>query len=359
MHHANYKILFLGETYRADAQTWIHGIEVASGVRIETDEVAFSKSRVIRAIRFLNLIFKYALDQSRYNYDFVLAERSISYGLLSMFVNARVRIVAQQGATDLFPGKWYHRLYKSAIQRYVYRKSDLLHAWGTNMAQHMKSVGVPIDKIIVLPKGIDLSLFTFVGLNHKPQGYFNLVVTRSLEPYYGHANIIMAFKELVLKGIPIELHIVGSGSIEHRLKDLCESLDLTEKVKFHGRLNAHQLLPLLQDSHLYVSAPSTEGFSASLLEAMACGCLPVVSDLPANRALIRHGTNGFLFTSHDPTSIVKSLSDAIDYFPQMSLAVDSNRRYVESQANIKTNMEHFWKRYLDVLNRKNIRNGLT
>ncbi|MGR6086929.1 MAG: glycosyltransferase family 4 protein [Arcticibacter sp.] len=352
MNHTNYKILFLGETYRADAQTWIHGIEVASGVKIETDEVAFSKSRIIRAVRFLSLIFKYALNQSRYNFDFVLAERSISYGLLSMFVNARVRIVAQQGATDLFPGKWYHRLYKGAIQKYVYRNADIIHAWGSNMAQHMKSVGVPSDKIVVLPKGIDLSIFQFVGLNHKPNSTFKLVVTRSLESYYGHSCIVMALKELVLMGFSIELHIVGSGSLEHQLRDLCKSMNLSSYVIFHGRLNASQLCEVLQYSHIYVSAPLTEGFSSSLMESMACGCLPVVSDLPANRALIQHGTNGYLFIPMDSASLVKSLVQAIEYFPQMSLAVDSNRRFVEAQANVKTNMALFWNRYLDILKRK-------
>jgi glycosyltransferase involved in cell wall biosynthesis len=45
---------------------------------------------------------------------------------------------------------------------------------------------------------------------------------------------------------------------------------------------------------LFVSVPESDGTSVSLLEAMAAGCLPILSDLPANREWVEDGRNGLL-----------------------------------------------------------------
>src|SRR5436190_4621945 len=47
-------------------------------------------------------------------------------------------------------------------------------------------------------------------------------------------------------------------------------------------LSLHDALPIC--SALFVSVPSSDGTSSSLLEALAAGCLPVLSDIPANRS---------------------------------------------------------------------------
>ena len=48
-------------------------------------------------------------------------------------------------------------------------------------------------------------------------------------------------------------------------------------------------------SNIYVSTSLSDGASNSLMEAMATRLAPIVSDIPANRAFIKDGQNGFLF----------------------------------------------------------------
>ena len=349
MDYSPLKILFLGETYRADAQTWIRGIEQASHLSLHTDEVQQSDSRLLRAFRFLELIFKYALNPSKFKYDIVIAERSTSYGLISCFVNTQVRIVAQQGATDLFPGKWHQRLYKGFVQKFVYRKADLIHAWGSNMALHMRSIGVPKEKILVLSKGIDLSVFKFQSNHVNRHDTWKIVVTRSLEPYYGYLNILSACDDLIKSGVDLELHIIGSGSMLDKLKQFTKLRGIETQVIFHGRLGAMDISEVLQSSQIYLSAPTTEGHSSSLLEAMACGCLPIVSDLPANSALINNGANGFLFQVNDVSDMVACIHKGMLNYHHMMLSLESNRRYIEEQADYTKNMALFWRRYKELL----------
>ncbi len=43
-----------------------------------------------------------------------------------------------------------------------------------------------------------------------------------------------------------------------------------------------------------LSLPRSDSVSVSVLEAMAHGCVPLLSDLPANRELVRNGDNGLI-----------------------------------------------------------------
>ena len=43
-----------------------------------------------------------------------------------------------------------------------------------------------------------------------------------------------------------------------------------------------------------MSLPASDSVSVSVLEALAHGCIPILSDLPANRELVRHGDNGWI-----------------------------------------------------------------
>ena len=54
---------------------------------------------------------------------------------------------------------------------------------------------------------------------------------------------------------------------------------------------------LLQQSNIYISMPITEGVSASLFEAMACYCYPIVTDILGNKSWITHRENGGLVAS--------------------------------------------------------------
>lgn len=339
----------MGETYRADAKTWMEGIKEASGCEMDTYELS---NRGTRLSRILELLSKWIsmIFQNGTNYDIVLAERSTSYGFLALFQRAKIRVVAQQGATDLFPNTFLSKLFKGFIQKQVYRKSDLIHAWGQTMFQHMASVGVNQSKIILGPKGIDLSVFKFYPYDLKSDKPLHMVVTRSLEWYYCHDLILQAFSKLKREYSGWVLHIVGDGSQRQSLEDLTNRLGLSNQVVFHGRLDRYELAELLMKSRIYISAPNTEGYSSSLMEAMACGCIPVVTDLPANRENITHGVNGYLFEKGNPDDLNHCLKMVLSSQAKCDSISASNRLSAEANFDVSKNMIHFLNQYTDKLN---------
>ena len=80
------------------------------------------------------------------------------------------------------------------------------------------------------------------------------------------------------------------------LKDLAKKLNIENKVNFTGRIPNTELPKLLQESNIYISMPITEGVSASLFEAMAANCYPIVTDIAGNQSWIKHRENGQLIT---------------------------------------------------------------
>lgn len=346
----SYRILFLGETYRADAQTWIKGIEKVSGVKIETMEVDSKGSRALRMLKFLKFWIE-ILQIKKNEFDIVLAERATSYGFFSLFVPAKVHVVAQQGITDAYPETGFSGKYKRFLQKKVYKKVDLIHAWGEVMVPAMLQSKANPAKILVMPKGMDLNKYDFVDPFTREINY-KAIVTRSLTQVYHHEMILESLAILKNKKLPIFLTIVGDGVLMDDLKRKSEQLGIQGLVDFKGRISNESLPPLLQDSSIYISVPETEGVSASLFEAMASGCFPIVTDLPGTRAFIRDGENGMLVPVNDAESLAKAIESFLNssekYFP----SINQNRRYIETKANLDKNMAIIFERYLSILNSK-------
>lgn len=343
-------ILFLGETYRADAQTWIKGIEKNSGVKISTLEVKPSKSRLRRLLLML-FFFGSIVKINRTQWDLVLAERSTSYGFFALFIRAKVRIVAQQGITDAYPVTGFSGVIKRAIKGIVYKNVDWIHAWGHVMVPAMLNAGADPAKIQVLAKGINLEHYKGLKSNSSKTKKIG-IVTRSLFPDYRHEDILRAI-DLVRKTFPeVLVLIVGDGVLRADLESLAVELGITEHVKFLGRVPNIELPQLLSKSDFYLSVPISEGVSASLFEAMATLNFPIVSDLPAYKAFIKDQINGILVPVGNPAALAEAILRFLNNPDKYESAVSKNREFIEASVDFDQNMEVIYQKYITLLNNK-------
>lgn len=340
------KILFLGETYRADAQTWIKGIEKASGIKIETKELPKTGGRSSRMLKAFG--FFLSLSFSRKKFDITLAERSTSYGFFSLLVNTKVRVVAQQGISDAFPETGFSGWYKRIFQRAIYTRADLIHAWGYVMTYAMIECGAPPSRILVKPKGLDLDRFQF--FKNKPTTELTAIVTRSLYDIYRHKEILEALSILKGKGIFIRILMIGDGVEKENLINQTSQLGLQDQVQWLGRVPNDSLPLQLAKAQLYIAIPETEGVSASLFEAMACGCYPIVTDLPANRAFIQNGHNGLLVEVGNPADLAEKIEIYFRNPSRFTPYVQKNREFILANCNLENNMRDFYKTYKKLLN---------
>ena len=136
------RILFLGETYRADAITWMNGLREFGDFEIVTWELHSSSTglnRIQRLVELAKAILTIKSIVRKFNPDMVIAERTTSYGYLAAISGIRPIAIAQQGITDLWPQSSPLYIFKKVLQDYAFKKADLIHAWG-------KSYGRPHGK---------------------------------------------------------------------------------------------------------------------------------------------------------------------------------------------------------------------
>ena len=282
--------------------------------------------------------------------DMIIAERTTSYGFLAALLGLKPAAIAQQGRTDLWPEDSITIPFKKLLQNYAFKNATLIHAWGPVMAESMAKAKVDLSKVLILPKGIDLGKFE--NKNNSNSNKIQAIVTRSLLPEYRHDVILKAFGILHQKGIDFSLTIIGNGKQLDSLKTLAKELNIENKVIFTGRIPNTELPKLLQESNIYISMPITEGVSASLFEAMACGCYPIVSDIPGNKSWIRHRENGQLITVDDIEMLANEIIWAFENRTIRNLAVTNNREFIEKHVNYKTNMKIIADKYHELIDSK-------
>ncbi|MFM9008202.1 MAG: glycosyltransferase, partial [Bacteroidota bacterium] len=188
------------------------------------------------------------------------------------------------------------------LLRYILRKGSAFTASCQYIADRMRQIdpmqGKPIE---VANFGIEDD---FPEVPKEPLIYSN----RYLNPLYRIDRIIRDYAQFVhAPETPAwRLVIAGSGSEEQALKELVHSLGLEERVEFTGWLKPAENRGLYARASVYVALPESDSTSISLYEAMAAGCVPVVTDLPANREVIQDGKNGVLVGESDAGCIARA-----------------------------------------------------
>ncbi len=345
------KILFLGETYRADAITWMKGLQEFGDFEILTWELTTSSSGFVNRLSRILEYCKALINIKKLIYanqpDMVIAERTTSYGFLAALSGVQPFAIAQQGITDLWPEDSMLFPIKKVIQNYAFRKATLIHAWGLVMTFSMKKSQVDMSKVMVLPKGINLDLFKN-NTAQKNNG-IHAIVTRSLLSEYRHSTILKAFGILNESGVDFKLTIVGDGAQLPALKALSKKLNIEHKVDFTGRIPNDKLPELLQQANFYISMPITEGVSASLFEAMAAECYPIVTDVLGNQSWITHRENGQLIAVDDKEMLARELIWAFENKEYREQVIIKNRKFVEEKANYAINMKIIADRYHELI----------
>lgn len=129
-----------------------------------------------------------------------------------------------------------------------------------------------------------------------------------LEPCKDHACFLRAAKRLIeeSKGTSYYFLIVGTGSLEQKLKNQSKSLGIVPHVIFTGFLSDPSAVMNLFDINVNCSV-GTETSSLALSEGMSLGIPSIASDFGGNPYMIKDGENGFIYRRGDD----KQLADCI------------------------------------------------
>jgi len=178
---------------------------------------------------------------------------------------------------------------------------------------------VPEEKIEVIPFGVDTERFNPNIDGSDIRKKLNIdeedEVVISTRPFYNHYNIsclIRAIPLVLLRHKNVKFIVKGSGPLANHLKSSAEKLNVSSNIRFVGIVPYNEVSKYLSAADIYVSTCLIDSTSVSLLEAMACGLPPVVTDIPGNREWIENGKNGLLFPPRNPKTLADKLIRLIE-----------------------------------------------
>lgn len=192
-----------------------------------------------------------------------------------------------------------------ALERQAALRADQVVVLSQAMADYVQAWGVAVDRIAVVPNGIDVGLFRPLlrdpnvrarwGLSEKT---FVVGYVGTLTPYEGLDTLLRAVARLRGTGVDVRAVLIGSGEDEERLKAL--SRKMGAEALFPGRVPAAAVPETLAAMDCCpfprIDSPVTRLVPPlKLPEAMACGVPVVVSDLPALTEIVDHERTGLVF----------------------------------------------------------------
>ena len=117
---------------------------------------------------------------------------------------------------------------------------------------------------------------------------------------------------LVLEKFPQALFIcpplVGDQESQHWV----ETLGIQSSTKLWPYLERAQMWVLFKKARVFVSPSIHDGTPNSLLEAMSCGCFPVVGNIESMQEWVTSGVNGLLVDASSPLSLAKGIITALE-----------------------------------------------
>lgn len=234
-----------------------------------------------------------------------------------------------------------------AAQRLSYHAAHRVVANSTAAAAQLRTEGVSPDRVVVIPNGIDLSLFT----QRDRQGTHRIVATvANLRPEKGH-DVLLRAAARVLRRIPdARFRIIGDGPTRPALIELASALGISKSIEFLG--HREDVPALLAQTDVYAFPSRTEAFPNGLIEAMAAGLPVVASAIGGMLELVEDGRNGVLVPPGDDTALANRLEELLTHEAAARQLGDAARTTIESRYSFDRMIASFEQLYISELTRR-------
>jgi glycosyltransferase involved in cell wall biosynthesis len=339
------RMLFLANARVVHAQRWIgyfreHGYptlwltfeDVPSGISAEQLPCRFFH----RAGAILSAVPRIKAVIREFQPQLVNALFIPDYGWAGALSGFSPLVISAWGSDVLLsPRKsWLHRKRVS----WAMSKADLLFADARVITDRMVELGADRTKIVTVPLGVESAL-----LDHPRQGKqagpgCTIITNRTFEPVYRNETFVEAAINLARTSAIMEFILIGEGSTRRGLEQRVRQAGLTDRIHFRDFMAADELYDTLSAADIYVSCSASDGTSVSLLEAMALGLYPIVTDIPANREWIAEGINGRLFPVGNAGELARMISEVKREREMWPTVIEKNKAIIRKRALWPDNM---------------------
>jgi len=199
---------------------------------------------------------------------------------------------------------------------------------------------VPAGRVQLCYNGIDLKQFQ-AGTSPRPTALppdaLVIGVVCALRPEKGLSTLLKAFAEVRKSRAGLKLAIVGSGPMREPLQAEARALGIWDDCVFEPSTSL--VTEWLRAIDIFVLPSLSEAFSNSLMEAMACGCCAVASNVGGNPELVRDGETGLLFEAREAAGLASALRTLIENEPLRRRLRTAGARMLHERFSIQASAE--------------------
>lgn len=216
-------------------------------------------------------------------------------------------------------GSYYEHALTSVLKHYCkeyYGVSKACVEW--LMHFHIEAKGVFYN-------AIDLPVIREIAVRKKinyrkqyniPSDAIVITFTGRLLEGKGVPSLVRAVKKLQLANKNIFLFLAGDGELENWVAE-----NQNDYIIPLGRLAQEEVICLLEDSDIFCLPSFSEGFSTSILEAVACGCYIVTTKRGGSKELLINDSYGTILPDNSPETVYNGLVRIVKEAEQREIGV--------------------------------------
>ena len=368
------KILYIADSTSVHTKRWVSFFR---DVGYDISIITLGKKReIIPGIRhlanfdqfyygsplFLQVLFRARRIIQKEKPDIVHGHFVHQYGWLAALIGFHPLAITAWG-TDILnlPDASRLKLGKYLTQ-YTLKKADLLTGTSEHLKREMIRLGARADNVHTIFWGVDIDRFQFdldatalrTELGIAPDRIV-ILSNRNQSELYNNDIVIEAMCQ-VLKSFPRAILILQNtgGTLEPQLKSLAKKTGIADSILFLPQYSHEQLPALYALADIYVSVPSWDAGPVSLKEAMACGAVPVISDLPGPREWVADEVNGRIVPVRNSQMLTDAIIELLLDKDKLERYSTYNWRLIRDKAAHIDQMRKMESLYMKVISNKGI-----
>jgi glycosyltransferase involved in cell wall biosynthesis len=276
------------------------------------------------------------------NPDFVNPHYITSHGFLIALIKKfhihPFRLIQTTWGTDILVTPFRNKIYY-LLTKFSLDKANLI----TSDSEYMTGVIKKISSSETMTFSFGLDELPEISLSEKDENLF--YSNRMLTDNYNIKEVIDLFNLITQLNPVARLVISHDGDQRKYLENYAKELGLENKVTFIGFVSLEDQIRFYRQAQFYLSLPIYDSASVSLIEAMAYGCIPILSDIPANHEWIKDGINGIIYRNQDFNVIKFS-----EFLSNKETIARMNRKIIEERGIFPESMKHFVEKINQIQN---------
>jgi glycosyltransferase involved in cell wall biosynthesis len=207
------------------------------------------------------------------------------------------------------------------------------------------------DRLCFIPNGLDIDRVDRVlkkPLRYSPNGHYTVASVGRLIPIKNPLSVLRAFQQCADQAS--RMVFIGNGHWRDLLVKEIKTRDLQEQVTLTGLIPRNNVYENLSQADVVVSASRGEGLPIAIIEAMACRCPVILSDIAPHREI----AGGADFIPLIPPDDVAGFAREVQRYKQMSAAAraaigEKCRKLVEERFSLAAMHKKYEEVYAQVI----------